>query len=54
MELYMSIYADDILLCRPIYKSTDYHDLQCDVNNLCAWTDGKVAGKLSMQLHDYI
>ena len=36
----MSLYADDILLYRPIYTSADYHDLQGDVNNLCAWTDG--------------
>ena len=36
----MSLYADDILLYRPIYTSANYHDLQGDVNNLCAWTDG--------------
>ena len=29
-----SLYVDDILLyCTP----ADYHDLQGDVNNLCAW-----------------
>ena len=36
----MSLYADDILLYRPIYTSADYYDRQGDVNNLCAWTDG--------------
>ena len=36
----MSLYADQILLYRPIYTSADYHDLQGDVNNRCTWTDG--------------
>jgi len=36
----MSLYADNILFYRPIYTHADYHDLQGDVNNLCAWTDG--------------
>ena len=35
----VSLYADHILLYRPIYTSVDYQDLQGDVNNLCAWTD---------------
>ena len=38
----MSLYADDILVYHPIYTSADYHDLQGDVNNLCAWTDGEI------------
>jgi len=36
----MSLYADDIVLYRPIYTPADYHQLQGDVNNLCTWTDG--------------
>ena len=35
----MSLYADDILLYRPIYTPTDYHHLRGDVHNLCTWTD---------------
>ena len=35
----MSLYVDDNVLYRPIYTSADYHHLQGDVNNLCAWTD---------------
>ena len=36
----MSLYVDDILLYHPIYTHANYHDLQGDVNNFCAWTDG--------------
>ena len=33
-------YADNILLYRPIYTPANYHDLQGDVNNFFALTDG--------------
>ena len=35
----ISLYADDILLYRPIYTHNDYHLLQGDVNNICTWAD---------------
>ena len=35
----MSLYADDIMLYRPIRSPVDYHSLQLDIDNLCAWTN---------------
>ena len=30
----MSLYADDLMLYRPIYSATDYHLLQMDIDRL--------------------
>ena len=35
----MSLYADDLMLYRPIQSATDYHFLQMDIDNLCVWSD---------------
>ena len=35
----MSIYADDLVLYRPIHSATDYHLLQIDIDNVCVWSD---------------
>ena len=35
----MSLYADDLMLYRPIYSATDYYLLQMDIDNLCVWSD---------------
>jgi len=48
----MSLYADDMVLYRPIYIPVDYHHLQGDVNNLRAWTDGNTWNLT--QVHDHI
>ena len=31
----MSLYADDLVLYRPIHSATDYHLLQIDIDNIC-------------------
>ena len=31
----MSLFADDLLLYRPIQTATDYINLQVDIDNLC-------------------
>ena len=33
------LYAEDLMLYRPIYLATDYHLLQMDIDNLCVWSD---------------
>ena len=33
------LYADDLMLYRPIYSATDYHSSQMDIDNLCVWSD---------------
>ena len=35
----MSLYADDLVLYRPIHSATDYHLLQIDIDNICVWSD---------------
>ena len=38
----MLLYADDIMLYRPIYAVVDYELLQLDINQLCSWTDSNL------------
>ena len=42
MDGTMSLYADDIMLYRPIYSAIDYHALQIDIDSLCQWTDNNL------------
>jgi len=35
----LSLFADDMLLYRPIRSLVDYHHLQIDIDCLCNWTD---------------
>ena len=35
----LSLYADDLMLYRPIQSATDYHFLQMYIDNLCVWSD---------------
>ena len=38
----MSLYADDLMLYRPIQSAIDYHFLQMDIDNLCVWSDNNL------------
>jgi len=38
----MSLYADDLMLYRPIYSATDYHFLQMDMDKLGVWSDNNL------------
>ena len=34
----ISLYADDVLLYKPIVDSSSFHELQVDINNISMWT----------------
>ena len=34
----ISLYADDVLLYKPIVTSSSFHELQVDINNISMWT----------------
>jgi len=38
----MSLFADDLMLYRPIYSATDYHLLQMDIDKLSVWSDNNL------------
>ena len=38
----MTLFADDMMLYRPIHTAADFHLLQTDIDKLCSWTDNNL------------
>ena len=49
----MSLYANDLMLYRPIQSAIGYHFLQMDIDNLCVWSDDNLL-KFNGRKYKYI